>query len=124
MAKVSHIQILERGLTQKCPNCGEKSIFETTFKLHENCPNCSLAFERGEGFFLGSMSINYSFTIIFCLIPVALLWYFKIISGLFAAIFALIGALFFPVIFYRCSRSLWLMFYFLVLPHELPLNKK
>ena len=37
-------------------------------------------------------------------------------------VLGLIGALLFPVLFYRSSRSWWLMLYFMALPHELPIN--
>jgi len=120
---ISRKSIILRGLLNRCPNCGEKTLFKKTLKLNEKCPDCALVFERGEGFFLGSMSINYSFTTIFCLVPIALLWYLKILPSLLAVIMLVIGALATPVLFYRSSRSWWLMVYFLVLPHELPDNR-
>ena len=33
------------------------------FQLNKCCPACGLKFERDEGFFLGSMSLNYGVTI-------------------------------------------------------------
>jgi len=79
--------------------------------------------ERDEGFFLGSMSLNYGFTIIGFLVPVLLLYLGHIISGLLASLLAGVGAIGFPMLFYRSSRSWWLMNYYLLFPHHLPRNK-
>ena len=34
------------------------------------------------------------------------------------------GAVFFPILFYRSSRSWWLMNYYLVMPGHLPANQR
>ncbi len=50
---------------------------DARFRLNPACPACGFAFERGndEGFFLGSMSLNYGVTLVGFLLPVALLAY-------------------------------------------------
>ena len=125
--KVTRVQIVTRGLSNRCPNCGEKSLFEKgrAFTLNKECPHCGLKIDRGndEGFFLGSMSLNYGFTVIVYLVPVLLLWYYKVVGPMTAAVLAVIGAIGFPVLFYRTSRSLWLMQYYFFLPHHLPANR-
>lgn len=123
MDKVTRSRILKRGLSNRCPNCGEKSLFKSGLNMNKACPHCGLEFERGEGFFLGSMSINYGVTLTCCLTPILLLWVFGVIPGILAIVLSFIGALGFPLLFYRSSRSWWLMFYYLVLPHELPVNR-
>ncbi|MBS0630310.1 MAG: DUF983 domain-containing protein [Verrucomicrobia bacterium] len=124
--KVTRVQILARGLTNRCPNCGEHTLFQpgSLFKVNKECPHCGFGIERGndEGFFLGSMSLNYGVTCVFFLLPVALLWYFKVLGDTPAAILAAIGALLVPVLLYRSTRSWFLMNYYLVLPHHLPAN--
>ena len=120
--RVSRSQIVVRGLTNRCPNCGMRSLFRSGLTLNPSCPHCLLTFERGEGFFLGAMPINYGVTLIFCLTPILLLRFFGFLSGWTAAVLAVLGALGFPVLFYRSSRSWWLMFYYFFLPHELPAN--
>jgi uncharacterized protein (DUF983 family) len=107
-----------------CPNCGRSSLFSRAFTLHKTCPNCGLELERGEGFFLGSMSINYGVTIVVCLIPILLLGLSGTISPDWAIGLAVASTVFFPVAFYRSSRSWWLMAFFLFLPHELPANRR
>jgi uncharacterized protein (DUF983 family) len=121
---VSRAQILQRGLRVRCPNCGKSPLFLRKLTLHKRCPTCGLELERGEGFFLGSMSINYGFTIVVILVPILVLGLTGVLPLYWAAGLALAGAVLFPILFYRLSRSLWLMSFFLFLPHELPANRR
>jgi uncharacterized protein (DUF983 family) len=124
--KVTRGQIVLRGLTNRCPNCGAHALFKrgTLFEINKQCPACGFQIERAndEGFFLGSMSLNYGVTLICYLTPVALLWYKKVIGDRTAIVLAAFGAILFPALFYRSSRSLWLMNYYFFLPHHLPAN--
>jgi predicted RNA-binding Zn-ribbon protein involved in translation (DUF1610 family) len=124
--RVTRLQIVARGLTNRCPNCGGRTLFRkgTLFKVNPECPKCGLRIERDEGFFIGSMSLNYGVTLVCFLTPVMLLAYFDVIGTTFAAILAGAGALLFPALFYRSSRSWWLMNYYLFLPHHLPANRE
>lgn len=123
--KVTKGQIVARGLTHRCPNCGARKLFKegTLFDLNPACPDCGLKIERDEGFFLGSMSLNYGVTLLGFLLPVLLLYLFGILGGLAAALIAGVGALAVPALFYRSSRSWWLMSYYFFLPHHLPANR-
>jgi uncharacterized protein (DUF983 family) len=122
---VTRGKIVIRGLTNCCPNCGAQALFKegTLFALNRACPRCGLRLERDEGFFLGSMSLNYGVTIVGFLVPVLLLYLAQAIAGRTAAILAVIGALCVPMLFYRASRSWWLMSYYLFFPHHLPANQ-
>jgi uncharacterized membrane protein YfcA len=80
--------------------------------------------ERDEGFFAGSMSLNYGVTLVCFLTPVMLLAYKDVIGTTTAIVLAGVGSLGFPVAFYRSSRSLWLMQYYLFFPLHLPANKE
>jgi uncharacterized protein (DUF983 family) len=126
--KVTRIDIVTRGLTNRCPNCGASSLFEkgSWFKISKACSVCGLKINRDndEGFFLGSMSLNYGVTIIGYLVPVGLLAYNEIIGITLAIYLAIAGALLVPILLYRSSRSWWLMNYYFFLPHHLPANKK
>ena len=79
--------------------------------------------ERDEGFFLGSMSLNYGVTLVGWLGPVTALAWGQVISLTTAAVLAGTGAVVLPVLLYRSSRSWWLMNYYLFLPHHLPANR-
>ena len=124
--KVTRVQIVARGLTNRCPNCGNRTLFQpgSLFRVNQTCPACGLAIERAndEGFFLGSMSLNYGVTLVCYLLPVLLLWYHKMIGDRTAIVLAAAGAFVFPALFYRSSRSWWLMNYYVFLPHHLPAN--
>ena len=124
--KVTRGQILARGLTNRCPNCGGRTLFAEArfFELNKSCPRCGLTIERDEGFFLGSMSLNYGVTIVVFLVPVLLLYLADVFSGFTASVVAGLGAVLVPVLFYRASRSWWLMNYYLFLPHHLPVNQR
>lgn len=124
--KVTRAKIIARGLTNRCPNCGGRTLFKrgALFQVNNECPACGFAINRGndEGFFLGSMSLNYGVTLVCFLTPVALLAYFKVIGATTAIVLAAIGALAVPALLYRSSRSWFLMNYYFFLPHHLPAN--
>jgi len=123
---VTRGQILRRGLTHCCPNCGAKTLFKagTWFELNLDCPRCGLKIERDEGFFLGSMSLNYGATVVGFIIPVVILACWRVIGYTAALIMAAVGAVVVPMVLYRSSRSWWLASYYLFLPHHLPANQR
>lgn len=124
--KVTRGHILARGLTHRCPNCGARSLFAPgrPFTLNMECEPCGLRLERDEGGFLGAMSLNYGMTICLFLLPVLGAYLAGWCSGRTAAVLAGLGAVAFPILFYRSSRSWWLMNYYLVLPQHLPANQR
>lgn len=124
--KVPQSQIIVRGLTNCCPNCGVNRLFKEgkLFELNDGCPDCGLRFEKDEGFFLGAMSLNYGVTLVGYLVPVVLLWYFGILGGRLAVGLAIGGALIVPMLLYRSSRSWQLMLYYCFFPQHLPANRR
>ena len=124
--KVTRGQIIARGLTNGCPNCGGHSLFKpgTLFELNNGCPDCGLKFEKDDGFYLGAMSLNYGVTLVAGLVPVALLWYHGVLSGRWAAGLAIGSSIVVPALLYRSSRSWQLMLYYSFFPHHLPLNRR
>lgn len=61
-ARPTALVALFRGLTKRCPRCGEHRLFRRWLKMEPRCPRCGLALEREEGAFLGSLSLNYGVT--------------------------------------------------------------
>ncbi|MEI7552486.1 MAG: DUF983 domain-containing protein [Verrucomicrobiota bacterium] len=123
--KVTRLQIVARGLSNRCPNCGGRTLFQagSFFAVNSACTACGLKIERDEGSFLGAMSLNYGVTLVGCLTPVMLLAYYQVIGTTTAIVAAGVGAIGFPALFYRSSRSWWLMNYYVFLPHHLPANQ-
>ncbi len=126
LMKVTKGQIVARGLTNCCPNCGARTLFKPDrwFELNAKCVRCDLPIERDEGSFLGAMSLNYGVTVVVFLVPILLLYLADVIAGVAASVSALIAAALVPVLLYRSSRSWWLMNYYLFLPHHLPANQR
>lgn len=123
--RVTPWQILVRGLAHRCPNCGAATLFGRWTRwltVHDRCAACGLAFEREEGFFLGAMVINYTVTGL-PLIPLCAAVAVDRVSVAAAVIAISVWAVLFPVLFFRTSKSLWLMIYYLILPGELPANR-
>jgi uncharacterized protein (DUF983 family) len=104
------IVLVVRAARLRCPACGRGRIFFGWFTMHDACPDCGRSFQRGPGFFLGSIYFNYFVTAL--LVPVV---YFAVFFAdlltdrqLLALTLAL--ALGFPVWFFRYARALWLAF--------------
>jgi hypothetical protein len=82
-----------------------------------------MTLERGDGYYLGPLCINYGFVAIGFVAPVLLLGVAGLIPIQLALGLGLGGGLLLPILFYRTSWSLWLMIYYLCLPDELHANR-
>jgi len=76
--------------------------------MNEACPACGASFKREQGFYLGSIYINYGATVIgtgglYALLVLALGW-----SHRAALAACLVAAVLFPIWFFRWARSLLL----------------
>lgn len=100
--------VLVRAVRLRCPRCGEGRLFRGLFQMNESCTACGASFKREQGFYLGSIYINYGATVIgtgalYALLVLALGWSHK------AALAAcLVAAVVFPIWFFRWARSLLL----------------
>jgi len=120
---ITQATILRRGLAQRCPNCGERSLFPPrSFRVHRRCPSCGTGFDRGEGFFLGPWVLNYAVAVFLFVLPAIVAAAAGIISWTTALVLGALGSTILPVLFYRSTWSWWLMLYFLFLPGSLPAN--
>ncbi len=53
--------MIDATLLDRCPNCGEGKLFESTFQLKEICSHCQVRYERGRGEWTGPVVIGYTF---------------------------------------------------------------
>ena len=113
---------LVRGLKGQCPRCRSARIFASRYRLQEKCPGCGLPLEKEDGWSLGAIPLNYAFTCLFWILPVALAFIAGALGLAAALILAGTGAILRPFITYRLSTSVWVGVYYAVLPHELDLQ--
>jgi len=105
-------RMVGRGLILRCPNCGGGPVLKDWFHLHERCPSCGIALERGEenDYYIGGMLLNI--TLCFILFAVGF-WGVLIVTfprvpwdflqyGLVTAMIVL------PILLYPVSRIVWL----------------
>jgi uncharacterized protein (DUF983 family) len=120
---VTRLDVLIRGLLHRCPNCGGNGVFRGLFKTNVRCDRCNFLVEREDGFFLGAMALNFAAGAFPMVIIFALVFMERISVPLAMAIVIAWG-LIVPIIFYRTSRSLWMMLVYLCIPTQLPANQK
>ena len=101
-------QAVRRGVTLRCPACARGKLFRRLLGMHEKCSDCGFSFERSPGYFLGSTYNNYGFTAAITTASYVTLHFGlgctngQLLPGMVAFI------LFFPLVFFRFARSLWL----------------
>ena len=103
----------------RCPACHSSAIFRSRYRLEEYCPGCGLPLEQEDGWGLGAIPLNYSFTCLFWILPVAVLYLVGWLPLVPALLLAGLGAILVPFLTYRYSKGLWVGIYYAVLPHEL-----
>jgi CBS domain containing-hemolysin-like protein len=82
-----------------------------------------MTLERGDGFYLGPVCMNYGLVVFAYLAPVLLLGFSEIIPLKLALTISLPVTLLLPIFLYRWCWSLWLMVYYFCLPEELHANR-
>lgn len=116
-------QIIARGLTHRCPNCGERTLFPPkSLRIRRRCPQCGTGFDRGEGFFLGPWVLNYTVAAFVFVLPAIVAGAHGVIPWIATWVIAIFGCIVLPWLLYRSTWSWWLMLYFYFLPERLPAN--
>ncbi len=123
--KVTAGQVISRGLACRCPNCGEKTLFQPgkLFGVNPACPNCGLKFEKGEGAFLGPFVLNYGVTVFGFVLPIVAFAVAGKLSLPLTIAGAAIAAFLLPLAFYRWSWGWWVGLYYFFLLDNLPANR-
>lgn len=102
----------------RCPNCGGRGIVRNWMSMAVRCPACGFRLEREEGFFTGAMAVNLvvaELVFLGCFIAAMILTWPNTPWGTLQ-IAAIVLMLFFPILFYPFSRTLWLAFDLLLRP--------
>lgn len=109
-------RLLIRGLKLRCPACGLGSLYQSFFKMRDECFYCGLVFTREQGYFVGAIYLNLVATevLVFIAYLICLLALRTPDNVTYTVAFAL--ALVLPVILNRHARSLWLSLDYLVDP--------
>lgn len=117
------LRYLGRAMLLRCPNCGERGIFESWFRQKDTCPRCGIPFNRGEqGYIVGAYMFNIVVAeLVFAGIFVGTLlltwpsppWTWLTYGG--AALMVLL-----PLLFYPFSRTLFLAFDLMFRPAHRP----
>lgn len=122
--RVSRSEILSRGLSLRCPNCGKGKIFAegSYFKMAPACTHCQMRWDKDEGAFLGSVTLNYGVTAFGIVLPWIIISVNRGLSVSTIVAVAMLFAIVVPLLLYRISKGAWFACYYLILPHHLPAN--
>ena len=125
--KVSRTCILARGLSNRCPNCVNASLFRpgSFFEMQACCPDCGFAFapEQNEGLRFRALSLDFGVTVTFVSLALGALALGGWLTPDSAEVVAIAGIVVAPFGFYRSACSWTLMYTFLLFPEELPSNR-
>lgn len=107
--EVSTRRALFRGLTRRCPACGQGKLFRRWFSIAERCPRCGLVFEREEGAFLGSLAINYGVTGVSTIVAVGIMLARTLPNPSVFTITAtaILMTLFLPLLLFPFAKTTW-----------------
>lgn len=110
------ITVLARGLTKRCPRCGEQDLFAGWLKIRDRCPRCTLRLEREEGGFLGAMTVNYSATTLAWVVFLAAWLLIDLpdvnVAALTVGSMAVVAV--FPLLFFPFAKTIWAAIDYLV----------
>ncbi|MFO1519138.1 MAG: DUF983 domain-containing protein [bacterium] len=56
-----NFEILKRALENRCPQCLSRGkVFSGFLKMNKSCDECGYLFDKGSGYFVGSLMFNYT----------------------------------------------------------------
>lgn len=83
-----------------------------------------MALQRGSGWWLGPLVINYGMVAFFLVMPLLAFGFLGLMPLNWAIGLAVAAGILVPFLLYRLSWMLWLLAYYLLLPDELPANNR
>lgn len=114
-----NLAIFIRGTRGHCPRCDGKDLFQSPFRLREQCPRCALPLEMEDGWSYGSVPLAYALACLLWVLPVSLAAFFSWISIQTAVALGLAGVFFLPIATFRFTKCMWIGLYYAILPNEL-----
>lgn len=78
--------------------------------MHDACTHCGRPFQRGPGFFLGSIYFNYGVTAVLVIVMYFSFFFSEVLTDRQLLVVTLCFALAFPIWFFRYARALWIAF--------------
>ena len=101
--------ILLRGMTLRCPRCGQGGLFHRWTEMADACPRCGLHFEQEEGYWTGALVVNTMVALsLFALVigvMVAVTW--PDIPVFTTIAIGVVAGIVFPWFFYPISKTAW-----------------
>jgi uncharacterized protein (DUF983 family) len=97
-----------RSIRLRCPVCGRGRLFRNWFRMFEKCADCGLKFDRGPGYYLGSIYFNYGLTAALVIAGFMTLFLTDTLSPEARLAVLAVFCFLFPLWFFRYARSLWL----------------
>jgi uncharacterized protein (DUF983 family) len=119
--KPSATRAIARGLTKRCPRCGQRRLFSRWFTLASVCPRCGLEFQREEGGFLGAIALNYAAAVAVWVLMLAV-WLIVDLPDIHVAALTVASALVVVatlLFFYPFSKTTWAAVEYLVYRSEM-----
>ncbi len=120
--KVTRAEIVTRGLRCCCPNCGNRGLLASWFRLNSACQSCGMDLARSAGLSFGTTSIGYVAAIIVVIIPLCFLVGFKVLSVKAGVLLGIFGSFGFIILLYPAMLCWLVMAYHAAMPSELPAN--
>ena len=92
----------------KCPSCRQGNVFRKAMRMHEDCPQCGIHFEREDGYFMMAVFVGYVMSF-FIAVPVVVALYFWIRPSIWGYLIGATTALLLasPLIFHY-ARVVWM----------------
>ena len=121
---ITRSQVIARGLLCGCPNCGQRGLLKSWFRLQPACTGCGMDLSKSDGFYTGTTSIGYVASILVVLIPVLVLVAKKVLTVGLGVALGILGSFAFVVLIYPVMLCWMVMAYHVALPQELPGNRR
>jgi uncharacterized protein (DUF983 family) len=97
-----------RAIRLRCAVCGEGKLFRGWFRMHDRCECCGFNFDRGPGYWLGSIYVNYGLTALIVTAAYFALFFTDALPQTTVLWLLTAFCVLFPLWFFRFARSVWL----------------